>query len=135
MKKISIKGIVLGVIATIGLDTVAGVVLVLIFGGHLFKSGITNQQLEEAMTVVAQGNNFLISSLIIGTLTTVLGGYIAARVARKEVYLNSGIVGLFGIFSGVFLAGGYPIWFNVAAFLTVVPAALTGGHLAKSKVP
>jgi hypothetical protein len=62
-----------------------------------------------------------------------VGGYIAARVARKEIYLNSGIIGILGIVLGVMLAARYPIWFNVSGFLTVVPAALAGGHLAKPK--
>ena len=133
MKRISIKGIALGAIATIILDLIVAVVLMIIFGGHVFKSGMPAQQMAEALTAVARGNDFLIASLILGTLTTVVGGYIAARIAKKEIYLNSGIVGLIGMVLGVFLGGQSPMWFNAAGFLTTVPAALVGGYLAKSR--
>jgi hypothetical protein len=131
MKRISIKGIALGAIATIILDLIVAVVLMIIFGGHVFKSGMPAQQMAEALTAVARGNDFLIASLILGTLTTVVGGYIAARIAKKEIYLNSGIVGIIGMVLGVFLGGQSPMWFNAAGFLTTVPAALAGGYLAK----
>jgi predicted membrane channel-forming protein YqfA (hemolysin III family) len=112
---------------------VAGVVLVLIFGGPILTSGLNNKQMEEAITALTKGNSFLIFNMIIGSLTTVLGGYIAGRVAKREIYLNSGVIGLVGIAFGIMFGDHYPTWYNLAAFITVVPLALAGGYLAKPK--
>lgn len=135
MKKVSIKGVVLGSIVTLGLDTFATIILAIVFEKQVVKTGMTNQQVAEAMAGVSRGMDFLIASLVIGTLTTVVGGYIAARVAKKNFYLNSSIIGFIGIVLGIVFSGSSPVWLNVAAFITVIPAALAGGLIAKIQRP
>lgn len=78
--------------------------------------------------------NFLLGSIILGTLSTMVGGYLAARIAKKEPYWNAGAIGVLGIVLGLLLAKDYPLWFNVVGFLLALPAALLGGHLARSRI-
>jgi hypothetical protein len=63
-----------------------------------------------------------------------LGGYLAARIAKAHHYVNAMVIGVMGIIIGILgaiAAGGeYPLWSFVIGFLLVLPAALLGGRLA-----
>lgn len=133
MDEISIKAILLGVITDIAGSTVAGIIMMPIFGSNLFTEEMTGQELEEALLAMTQGNEFLLTSLIVGIIFTVIGGYVAARVAKKGIYLNSGMVGVIGVFLGILLARDAAPWFDVAGYISVIPAALLGGYLFKSR--
>jgi len=119
MRGISIKGIVIAIAAVLVVDIVAGIALTI---------ALSKGQPEAALVV---STPFLLGSLIFGTLSTVLGGYIAARVAKAHHYINSAILGGLGLLVGLLAAGEYPLWFNAAGFFSVLPAALLGGQLAK----
>lgn len=134
MSELSIKGILLGVLTDIGGSTIAGIILMVIFGSSLVTEQMTEQELNEAILAMAQGKGFMITSFIVGLFFTILGGYVAARVAKKGVYLNSGMVGVIGLILGVLYAGETALWLDVAGIISVIPAALLGGYLARSKV-
>jgi len=130
MKNISLKGIIFGTLATIVLDILGGMVLLAVFPGQAPAGGGPGGKMDTASVVASMGQGFLISYLIFGTATTVVGGYIAAGVAQRSAYLNSGIIGVVGILLGLLFYGDYPAWFSVLGFASVIPAALLGGYLA-----
>ena len=69
---------------------------------------------------------------MLGTLTTIVGGYVCAKVANRLPYMNAAALGVVGLVVGVLLADGdSPLWFNVLGLLVVLPSALLGGHFAK----
>jgi len=124
MENISIKGIVIAIIVTIVLDTIGG------FAGiPLFAEAMT----EDATLAIQKQSSFLIYALVIGLLTTVLGGYICARYGRQAPYKNAVIFGFIGVVVGLMLATFDPIWFDVVGFITVIPAAMLGGYFVASK--
>ena len=88
---------------------------------------------EEALILVAQRQNFLLWSLFIGTFSTVIGGFIAAKIGKLAPYKNAAVIGVLGVVIGVILGGETPLWFDVTAFLTVIPAALLGGYFVARK--
>lgn len=133
MSKISFKGIVLAALVVLVLDTIAGIVMTVFMGGGFLREGMTEQQTTDAIAALTLSTNFLLGSMILGTLATIVGGYVVARIAKREPYLNAGVIGVLGIVLGVILAKNYPLWFNVLGFVLVLPAALLGGHLAKSR--
>ncbi len=120
MKGICFKGIFWGIIAIAIID-----ILGAISGIFLFVPDLSE-------TAINQNQNFLLWGLTIGTLATVIGGFIAARYARTAPYTHAAIIGLLGILSGLLNLGKAPFWFDLAGFLTVIPAALLGGFLAKN---
>lgn len=133
MAKVSIKGIIIGMFVSLLLDFVGGIGIMIGFGGaSLFER--PPEELEIAMAAFAHSLPYLIACMIFGLLSTVLGGYLAARIAKKEPYINSGLLGAVGIAIGLFLAEGLPLWFNAASFLLTIPVALLGGHVAKVKL-
>ena len=134
MIKISIKGVILGIVVALILDIIAAFVMGAIVGVSLVKEGMTQQQLKEAVVAVILSTGFLLGSGIFGTLSTILGGYIAARVAKNNYYMNAAVIGVLGIVLNALTGTDYPLWFNSLAVLLILPAALLGGHLARPRV-
>ena len=134
MDRFSLKGIILAILLMLVLDTISGVALMGVMGSHVLQEGLTDQQVNEAIAAVTHNRDFLLWSLILGTLSTIVAGYVAARIAKKEPYLNAGVVGVLGIAIGLIFSADYPLWFNVLGFLLVIPAALLGGHLARPRI-
>jgi hypothetical protein len=123
MQGLSIRGIIIAVVVTLIAGGVAGVGLTLALGGWPLDS-------EEAMDALTMSTPFLVGSLILGILSTVLGGFVAARIAKTRHYANAAVIGVLGVIFGVFLAGWDPLWVDAIGLLLTIPAALLGGHLA-----
>lgn len=125
MKNISIKGIILGVIAIVIIDVAGGIVGVLLFASDMS---------EESLNAMLQSQGLLLWSLFIGTFSTIAGGFIAAKIGKLAPYKNAVVIGVLGIISGALLVdGGSPLWFDIAGFVSVVPAALLGGFFGAYK--
>ncbi|BBL75399.1 hypothetical protein [Methylomagnum ishizawai] len=124
MKDISMKGIFIAVIVSLALDTLGGVV-----GVPLFAESIT----EEGLWAMDEQTDFLLYSLAIGLLTTVLGGHIVAKYGKSAPYKNAVIYGSIGAILGLMLAGNYPFWFNIIGFITIIPASVLGAYFAAMK--
>lgn len=134
MNELSIKGILLGVLTDVAGSTIANIILIFLFSTHLITPEMSEQELNDAILAMTQDNGFLIASLIVGLCFTILGGYVAARVAKKGVYQNSAMVGVIGVLLEFLFAGSTLQWFDVAGIVTVIPAALLGGYLARTQV-
>jgi hypothetical protein len=132
MQGVSIKAVAIALVATLGLDIVAGLVLTSVLGGDQLAAAKNDEQRRQIMMMVAQSPAFLRWAAIEGTLTTVLGGYLAARLAEHVPYMNALAFGLLGIVIAL-LPGEVtpPRWYLIFALVTTVPAALVGGHIAK----
>lgn len=131
MGRVSIKGVLLGILADIGASVAAGMILLPLFADSGVSEQMSAEDIDEMIKQITQNGWFLISNFIVGLSCSVLGGYVAARVAKQEIYLNAGLVGLFGVLIGSLnLSSEYPIWFNLGGLLLVIPAALLGAQLA-----
>ena len=77
----------------------------------------------------------LVAFEIAGLLATLVGGFIAARIARAAVLRHGAAVGAvalgIGVLSLVGPAGELPPWYTGPAFALVVPAGILGGLLAR----
>lgn len=131
MKGISLKAIVVAVVAALSLDVIFGIALIVILGGPSFGPEWSDEQFNAALDVLTASQAFLVWSALLGTLSTLVGGYIAARFSESLPYMNAFVFGMLGLILGMLTADGLPLWFNVVGFVSVVPAALLGGHLAK----
>jgi hypothetical protein len=120
------------------LDILVSVILFLVYASNALAPGPTQAALTEAKLSLAQDSGYLMVGLLLGTLTTVLGGYLAARIAKTLPFYNGLAVGVLGLFAGVFLGGGTeesPWWYVTIGYLSVIPAALLGAWLAQKKAP
>ena len=125
MSKISIKAVLLGCLVALGIDIFSGLAFIPLFAENMS---------EKALNTLGTETGPLLFCLILGALSTFLGGYIAAKAAKTAPYLNSGIVGLAGLAIGILLGSKTPLWFNLVAYASVIPAALLGGYFASIKI-
>jgi hypothetical protein len=134
MHNISIRAVILASLAVLGVDIVTNSVLSSLFGGPTFGSEMTDDQIRRALQVLYQDARYLTFALIFGTASTVLGGYLAARLARAVPYFNALAFGVVGLILSVMTVPDVPLWFKVIGFGLTLPAALLGGHIAKLRM-
>jgi hypothetical protein len=134
MRSLSIKGVLSGVALGLLLDLLSGVTLTFALGSNAFAPGVSEAEVQRALAEISHASSFLLASLVLGSLSTVAGGYVSARVAKRLPYMNAAAVGAVGLVLGAFLADStLPLWFNLLGFASVLPMALVGGHLAKRR--
>jgi hypothetical protein len=133
MQGISFKAVILGTAAMFALDILIGIVLFGIFAEGL-TSGMTEQELDAVSADLIKNEAYLFWGAVLGTLTTIVGGYVAARVAGLLPYKNAFAFGVLGIVIGILLPGDFPLWFNILGFVIVLPAALFGAYIAKRRM-
>lgn len=134
MSNISIRAVIQASLAVFGIDIVVNFLLISLFGGPAFGSGMSQEQVRIALQVLFQDARYLTFALIFGTASTVLGGYLAARLARAVPYFNALAFGVLGLIVGMLTAGDVPTWSKVIGFGFTLPAALLGGHIAKVRM-
>jgi hypothetical protein len=134
MHNISVRAVVLASLAVFGIDIISGFLLITLFGGPTFGSGMSDEQMRNALQVLFQDARYLTFALICGTISTVIGGYLAARLARAVPYFNALAFGVLGLTVSMLTSGDLPIWFKVMGYGLTLPAALLGGHLAKLRM-
>jgi hypothetical protein len=134
MFNISIRAVIQASLAVYGIDIVVNFLLISLFGGPAFGSGMSQEQLRNALQVLFQDARYLTFALIFGTATTVLGGYLAARLAGAVPYFNAFAFGVLGLIIGMFTVGDVPTWAKIIGFGFTLPAALLGGHIAKMRM-
>ncbi len=128
-KGIRIKAVVLGFVTDLGGSLVVGFAYGVILGISMTIKGIP----PEEIAIRLQGPVALVPSLVIGFGFTLLGGYVAGRIAKRSEILHGGIVGVIGISLGLLLCGDFPLWYNIIVFAGVVPVGMAGGYFAKKK--
>lgn len=133
MRSISIKGLVFAIIAALLLDAISGIGLMIGLGAPSTSEGMTDQQMIDALDTLIHSTTFLMGSLLLGTLSTVVGGFIVARVAKKAPYQNAAVFAVPGVILSMLAAADFPFWFNAIGFVLAVPAALLGGWLGIRK--
>jgi hypothetical protein len=130
MQGISFKAVIFGIAAMFALDILVGSVLAGIFGEGL-RPDMTEPEMEAVFAGLVKNGAYLFWGAMLGTLTTVVGGYVAARTAKIVPYKNAFAFGLLGIFICSFMTSGLPLWYTVLGIGMTLPAALFGAHIAK----
>ena len=127
------KAVLFGVTTDLFGTTIAGMVLLVLFSGMLVAQG---QAPEDISPMLLQSNQYLFLSLVVGLSFTVLGGYVAARVANHLEYRHGLIVGVIVLIIGEIMVSGdptgIPLSIRVIGDLLAVPAAVLGAHLRRA---
>jgi hypothetical protein len=129
---ISAKAVLLGALVDFGSSLAVGFVAGFIWVIALAAQGVPA---DEMIDDPPDGLPVIIPSLVLGFGATVLGGYVAGRIAKQAEVLHGGIVGAIGIPLGFVSAlvspAELPLWFHIVSFVGIVPVGMTGGFLAK----
>jgi uncharacterized protein YneF (UPF0154 family) len=128
MKGISIKAVLIATLLTLVVDIVISIVLTFIYGTFSFSPGMTESEMKNAMAATTLSTPFLVCAMILGSLSTALGGFVSAQLSKAAPYLNALAFGAAGIIIGALMAEGLPLWYNILAFGAVIPASLFGAY-------
>jgi hypothetical protein len=128
------KAVLIGAAVDLACSTIAGIVLVVVFS---VMAGPVEGSAEQVLERLAQSWPFLMTSMIVGGGFTVLGGYVAARIARHSFLKHALAAGALSLATGIALfhsdEGPYS---GIIAFLgygSHLPLALLGGWLASRR--
>lgn len=130
MSRISWKFVLLAFAAEFVVDSIINSVLLIMFAHGTLSPDLDRESFRKASEIVINSSDFLLAKIVLGTATTVGGGYFAARLAKTFPYYNGLGIGLVGLALSIVFWGG-PIWFNLFGVLMVVPASIYGAHIAR----
>ncbi len=126
---ISIKALALGALTDIGGSLIFGFALGLIVIVVWLAQGIPLNQLAGR----EKDPILVVPVLIAGWGFTLLGGFVAGRVAKKSEVMHGGLVGLIAVLTGICFWGSTPLWYGIVSLLGVIPFGMAGGRLSVVK--
>lgn len=135
MYRISIIAVIAAFVAELIADQIIGFVMVISFAQGAIEPNMSEEAVAQAVKAIGNQSSFLALSMILGTATTVGGGYLAARIAKRFPYYNGLAIGIVGLTFQLYLWKLNPLWMNIIAVLTVLPMSIWGAHLAKPHLP
>ena len=127
---IDIRSVVLATLAVFGIDFIAGIVLFSIFSSDQITNA-SDEQVRAAAVALARDPGYLRAALILGTASTIVGGFLVARIARSIPYFNALAYGGLGMVLGTLTTGELPTWFRAVGIGLTVPASLLGAYLGR----
>ena len=130
-ERINLKAVVLGSLLLLALSIVAGVLLVSLQGVLMAMEGQSEEQIVQALADLADDDGYLVWSMVLGSLASVLAGHVAARIAGAAYpYFNGLAVGVVGTLVGFAFWSELPLWFNLAGIFVTPACCVLGAHLA-----
>ena len=139
MGKLSFKGIIIGGIADVVLTSILGIPLTIYIISTLNLSHTPQDQISSVIISAIHANSsFHVAQLLIGLSCSMLGGYIAAWIAKHDELLNGGLSSFFCLAIGVysFSSGkiSVELWEKLLEFIASPVFALIGGYLRIVKI-
>jgi hypothetical protein len=129
MENFSLKAVLLGVLTDIGGSVVFGGLVGLAAGIVLAISGASIDDVESLELSLW----ILVPTFVIGLAFTMLGGFVAGRVAKRRQTFHGGVTGLVSALIGLTFAASWPVAFAVLSFVCIPPVAAFGGHLSQRR--
>jgi hypothetical protein len=127
------KAVGLGVLADVCATLLGSIVLFFVLGSVMVSRGASPADLDANLM---DSDLTVLLGLVLGLGCTVLGGYVAARVANQREYYHGLLTGIAVLALGEILLSVWPDGTSLALRIIqdflVIPAALFGAHLRKS---
>ena len=122
-----LRAVLTGLAVDIGLSTLVGVVLTIVYHSQLVASGMTPDQVDAAMDEIPLDSMINVIGVVLGALSSVLGGYVCARIVRRDEYrvgsVMAALSALIGLMSG---SSSVPDDLTVLLTLCTVACVLLG---------
>lgn len=109
--------------------------IVIAFAGGRLSEDMDAAAVQKVVEDVFAMPSFLIAILVFGSATTVGGGYLAARIARRFPYYHGLAMGLTGVATVLYFWQAGQMWMNLLGLVSNIPLAIWGAHLAKQHMP
>lgn len=132
MKKLSVYAIVAGAAADMVGTLLGSIFITAVAGGLLLSQGVPQ---DEIGTRLAADTRVLVWSVTLGLLASLVGGLVAARIAKHRELTHGASAGAVGLVLSTISALVSPVvlptWYVFVGYGLVVPMAALGGLLGK----
>ncbi|MBC8027396.1 MAG: hypothetical protein H7Y89_15505, partial [Steroidobacteraceae bacterium] len=112
MRKIRITAVVIAFVAELGLDQIFATILLVAFGHSGFSPDLSDAEKVAFVQAVWSDGAFVLCAFVLGTATTILGGYVCARIAKVFPYYNGLAIGVVGFVFTLLVMGEAPWWYT-----------------------
>lgn len=130
IRNLDIRAVLLATLAVFGIDFITGLVLFNAFAGAQVANA-SEDQMRAVAAALARSPGYLRAALILGTASTIVGGYLVARIARTIPYFNALAYGVLGVVLSTLTTGELPTWFRVVGIGLTIPASLFGAYFGR----
>lgn len=134
MRRVSLKGVLIGsVVDTVG-STLGGLALVMVVAASPAVAALPADGRGQVIhDLIVQRPALYLTGFLIGTVCSIIGGYVAARIAGRDEILNGALssflcIGL-GIYELVQPAGGQTPLIHILEFVASPTLGALGGYL------
>jgi len=134
--KLSLKGVLVGGLVDVGTSVLFGLPFAIYEMTKVDLSHTPSAQASTALTQAIRSNVPLyIGQLLVGLACSVLGGYVAAWLAKHDELLNGGLSSFLCVALGIYtMASGKDsnaLWVQILMLLASPVLALIGGDLMR----
>ena len=131
MPPISIKAILLAFGAEFIADQIIRSIAFALFAQSLYTTGMSDTEMEKMRQAVFDTTSYIPWMFAFGAATTVAGGYLAARIAKKIPYYHGLAIGVVGVLFILTFWQDQAGWMDWLGLFITIPLSLYGSHLAK----
>lgn len=134
MPRIDLRAVIIAFAAEFAVDLLIGALLFHLFAGDRITPEMTDAQFLELRRWVLENTACLAWLVVSGSATTVGGGYLAARLAKRIPYYHGLAMGIAGIIDIVLEWDSDFTGLAWLGIVTTIPLALVGAHLARKQM-
>lgn len=130
LKKISLKGVILGALVNVG-GTVIWAIAADVYLDIKYHIYLLPQIQQASKTQILAGQDLaiVVLNILVGGGFSILGGYIAARIAKHNELLNGTLSSFLCVVPAFFTIGSYPFFYILIEVLGNLLLGFIGGYL------
>ena len=98
-----VKAVLVGLAIDIGGSTLVGILLSIAYAATLVNTGLSEDELKEAVTHIPPDSVFSIAGTLLGAACSVLGGYVCARIVCRDEFRTGAVMASLSGFLGLTL--------------------------------
>ena len=134
IKKISFKGVIIGSVVDVVGTNIFGMFLGIGIAIHYGLTKLPPAEMANQLKVlIEQSSTVAIFGMLVGGLFTVLGGYIAARIAKRNELLNGTLASFLCVFFALLAVGSAPFGKVIIGVVVNPILGFIGGYLRLSQ--
>jgi hypothetical protein len=133
MARVSVKGILVGGITDVGLTMLLCMPFAIYAALAVNIAQTPKDQVQSAVTAIMHRPVIYLTELLIGFACSVLGGYVAARIAKHDELLNACLSAFLCVAMGIWVVTTHkssdPAWQQLAELVASPGLGFLGGYL------
>ena len=105
------------------------------FAQGMLSEGMTDDELAKVRKAVLETTAYIPWAMVLGAATTIGGGYLAARIAKRIPYYHGLAIGIVGVLYSLALWSPDAAGLDYLGLVSTIPFSIYGAHLARKPVP